>query len=222
MRACCLCWFVAVVSAGPLAADDTAAALLAKAKQALARNHPDEALSLAGMAVARAPHEPAVYLFRGRLYEALQRHAEAVADFDAALRLDPKAAEAYQYRGAEHFKLGHIRESLADFDKYLELKPAARAGHWQRGITCYYAGKYDEGRKQFAGYEAVDTNDVENAVWHYLCNARLVGADKARAAMLKIGRDRRVPLMEVYELFRGRATPDDVLRAARAGHPPAA
>jgi lipoprotein NlpI len=62
----------------------------------------------------------------------------------------------------------------------------------------------------------VDNNDVENAVWHYLCNARVVGAEKARAAVLKIGRDRRIPMMEVYELFCGRAKPESVLAAARA------
>ena len=65
----------------------------------------------------------------------------------------------------------------------------------------------------------VDTNDVENAVWHYLCNARAVGVEKARAAMLKIGKDRRVPMMEVYALYAGKAKPDDVLTAARAGEP---
>jgi lipoprotein NlpI len=65
----------------------------------------------------------------------------------------------------------------------------------------------------------VDTNDVENAVWHYLCNARAAGVEKARAGLLKIGKDRRVPMTEVYALFAGKAKPEDVLTAARAGDP---
>jgi lipoprotein NlpI len=85
-----------------------------------------------------------------------------------------------------------------------------------RGISYYYVGRYEEGRRQFAAYEKVDTNDVENAVWHYLCNARLIGADKARAELLKIGRDRRAPMTEVYALFAGTARPADVLAAAGA------
>jgi len=72
------------------------------------------------------------------------------------------------------------------------------------GITCYYAGKFDEGKKQFEGYEQVDTNDVENAVWRYLCMAKSVGVEKARAQILKIGRDKRKPMMEVYALFAAR------------------
>ncbi len=146
---------------------------------------------------------------------------EAVADFDKAIEFDPKLAEAYDQRGSEHFKLGQIKGSLADFDKFLELRPDERNGHWRRGITLYYAGQFDEGRKQFEGYEKVDgaTNDVENAVWHYLCNARAIGPAKARAALLKIGKDGRVPMMEVYALYGGKAKPDDVLAAARAGDP---
>ena len=65
----------------------------------------------------------------------------------------------------------------------------------------------------------MDTNDVENAAWHYLCNARVVGVERARSEMLKIGKDRRVPMMEVYALCAGKAKPADVLAAARAGDP---
>jgi lipoprotein NlpI len=119
----------------------------------------------------------------------------------------------------EHFMLAHFAESLADFDRYLELMPDKRNGHWQRGITCYYLGKFKEGKEQFEGYEKVDTNDVENAVWQFLCNARLVGVEKARGEMLKIGTDKRVPLMQVYALYSGKATPEDVLSAAREGSP---
>jgi lipoprotein NlpI len=89
-----------------------------------------------------------------------------------------------------------------------------------RGISLYYVGRYEDGRKQFEGYEKVDTNDVENAVWHYLCNVRLVGRDKARAQMLKIGTDKRVPMMLVYKLFKGEAKPDEVLAAAEVDKVP--
>ena len=55
---------------------------------------------------------------------------------------------------------------------------------------------------------------MENAVWHFLCAARADGVDKARASMLKIGKDTRVPMMKVYDLYRGAAKPEDVLAAA--------
>ncbi len=56
---------------------------------------------------------------------------------------------------------------------------------------------------------------MENAVWHFLCAAKLDGLDKARQAVLKIGQDARPPMMQVYDLYRGKLKPDDVLTAAK-------
>jgi lipoprotein NlpI len=49
--------------------------------------------------------------------------------------------------------------------------------------------------------------------------ARELGVDKARSDMLKIGMDRRVPLMQIYALFAGQAKPKDVWDAVRNGQP---
>src|SRR5438105_1745593 len=65
-------------------------------------------------------------------------------------------------------------------------------------------------------------DDVENAAWHFLCVARLSGLAKARASLLPITNDSRVPMMQIYALFAGKAKPDDVLAAAKAGTPTAA
>ncbi len=214
------------LGAPALRADATAEDLIHDAQEALLRDDFEKsaelgkrALALAEKAVAADPRSAAAHLLRGRARELLGRHEEAVADFTRAIELGPKAAAAYDLRGSEQFKRGRIAESLADFDRVLKLRPDAFAGHWKRGITLYYAGKYDDGRKQFEGYEKVDTNDVENAVWHFLCVARKDGADKARASLLKIGRDARVPRMEVYALFAGKAKPQDVLDAVERGRP---
>ena len=190
-----------------------------KAKMALAKGNANTALDLAGQAIAEDPNDDKCYLLRGTAYELLQRHTEAIQDFDKAIALNPKAAEAYDRRGSEHFKLGHIRKSIDNFDKFLDLRPEAKPGHWKRGISYYYAGRFDDGRKQFEAYQTVDQSDVENAVWRFLCMARAVGVDKARADMLKVGPDPRVPMMRIYSLFRGQAKPDDVLDAVRQGDP---
>jgi lipoprotein NlpI len=194
---------------------DTADDLRKEAEALWKKGEKEKALEVAGKAVAADPQDARGYLFRGSMREALRRHDEALSDFTKCLELDPQCAEAYDHRGSEFFKLGKFAESLADFDRYLELRPRERPGHWRRGITLYYAGKYDEGRKQFEGYEKVDTNDVENAVWHFLCAAKIDGPDKARQSILRIGKDARPPMMQVYDLYRGAAKPEDVLVAIR-------
>jgi lipoprotein NlpI len=61
---------------------------------------------------------------------------------------------------------------------------------------------------------------VENAAWHYLCVARAESPAKARAALLPVGPDARAPMREIYEMFRGTMTPEEVLTAA--GNQPSA
>lgn len=159
-----------------------------------------------------------------RLKQALQavqenKSAEAVALLSDVVKAQPELAEAYYWRGREQFRVGAVEKSLADFDKFVELEPAAASRQWERGITCYYAGKYEAGARQFELYQTYHDQDVENSVWRYLCVVPTAGIDKARANMLPIKNDSRVPMMDIYEMFRGKKTPDDVFAAAKAGNP---
>lgn len=146
-------------------------------------------------------------------------NARSIVDYDRVIQQFPQSAEAFDSRGSEHFKQGNIAVSVADFDRAIALEPAREPGHWKRGISYYYAGEYDKGKKQFEGYQTVDDNDVENAVWRFLCMARSSGVEPARKAMLKIGADPRIPMMQVYDLYRGELQPDDVLTAVRSDGP---
>ena len=216
------CWCV-VLSLGKSfaakAAESAAAELLSQARAAYQKGNTDEALALATKAIAAEAKNSQGYLLRGQVHEANRRHAEAVADFDQVLKLDPRAAAVYQHRGFEQFKLGHFTESIADFDKFIQLVPEQAPHHWQRGISLYYAGRFAEGRKQFESHQTVNPNDVENAVWHFLCTARTASVEKARAALIPIQGDTRVPMKEVHALFAGKAKPEEVLAAAKAGSP---
>ena len=145
-----------------------------------------------------------------------------MADFDKVIELSPKSAAAYQRRGENHFRLGKFKQSVADFDKVIELQPDREPYHWQRGISLYYAGEFERGAKQFETHKSVNPDDVENAAWHYLCVARTTGVDKAREALIPVPGDARVPMAQVQKLFAGKATPEDVMAAARkAGAGPA-
>ena len=142
---------------------------------------------------------------------------DAIKAYSSAIEADSTLVIAYHQRGVCHFMKGRFEKSVADFDRELKLDPKKANGHWQRGIALYYLGKYEEGKKQFEGYEAVDTNDVENAVWHLMCAAKKDNLEKARKGIMKIGKDRRVPMMEVYDLFAGKKKPEDIMKAAMAG-----
>jgi lipoprotein NlpI len=197
------------------------AELLEQARAALKATKTDRAYALANEAVKRDGKRPDAYFVRGTVLESQRKHVEAIADFDRAIALDPKAAEAYNHRGSEHLKRADFDLAIKDFDRFLELKPEEEPGHWRRGIAYYYAGKHDLGRKQFANYLKVDKNDVENAVWHFLCAAKISGVDAARKDMISVGNDRRIPMAYIHALFRGQAKPEHVLNAVKQGNPTA-
>lgn len=127
------------------------------------------------------------------------------------------AAGALHRRGEDAFRAGKIASSVADFDREVELHPASDPGHWQRGIAYYYAGLYDKGAKQFERHQTVNPEDVENAVWHFLCVARSPDGtiEKARERLIPIKDDTRVPMKQVHDLFAGTGTQDDVFLAAQ-------
>ena len=136
-----------------------------------------------------------------------------------AQELTLRAAAAFDRRGGDHFVAGRVKESVADFDMAVKLDPNREPWHWRRGISYYYVGEFEKGRRQFEGYQTVDSSDVENATWRYLCMARLSGVAAASKAILKIDDDRRVPMRQIYDLYAGKLKPEDVLKAARAGKP---
>jgi lipoprotein NlpI len=109
---------------------------------------------------------------------------------------------------------GRIDEAVAGFDKLVTLVPGVEPQLWQREIALYFAGRYNECRAQSESHRSVNPNDVENAAWHFLCVARGESPDKAKAALLPVGRDGRVPMREIHEMFRGVLPPEDVLKAA--------
>lgn len=185
-----------------------------QARVAFTQGKNGEALKLANQAIQADADDMEAYYVRGRLFDATREYAKAIADYDVVLKMDATATGVFQRRGEAHFKLGNFQKSIEDFDQFIQGDSKRYAEHWQRGIACYYAGKFEEGRRMFEAHQKVNSNDVENAVWHFLCVARASGIDKAREALIPISGDARVPMAQVHLLFAGKAKPEDVLTAA--------
>jgi lipoprotein NlpI len=166
------------------------------------------------------PQDNSLYLIRAEMRSGLRDFNNAVLDYSVALKHQPEMVNLYQARGAANFRAGNIEASIKDFDKYLAAHPEREPYHWQRGISHYYAGKFKDGTAQFELHKTVNPNDVENSVFHFICNAPLVGVEKAREAIIKIRNDSRIPMMKVLDMYAGKATPEDVLKRAQEGNPP--
>jgi lipoprotein NlpI len=112
------------------------------------------------------------------------------------------------------FRAGRVQQSLVGFDRVALLSPADAPYLWQRGIAQYYAGRFRECRDMFISHRTVNPDDVENAAWHFLCVARAESPEAARQQILPVGPDARVPMREVYQMFQGRMTQAQVMKAA--------
>ena len=63
------------------------------------------------------------YNNRGKYYFDAGRYADALADYEQALALDPKPARTYFAKGSALGRLGRVDEALESFDRALELDP---------------------------------------------------------------------------------------------------
>lgn len=119
--------------------------------------------------------------------------------------------------GVQAFYDAKPKESVTAFDKLIAISPESKPQLWQRGLSLYYAGDYKGGREQFETHQTVNTADVENAAWHFICVARAESVEAARKALIPIEGDTRVPMKQVHQLFGGKASVEDVLKAAEFG-----
>ena len=177
----------------------------------------EAALKLASEAVVEGKADARLYLARGYIYQYEREYQKAIDDFTAVLALEPNSIAALQRRGEEYFKVARFKDSVADFERVVELEPDRRPHHWQLGISYYYTGQFKEGMELFESHQTVNSSDVENAVWHYLCVANHLGVDEAKKRLLPIPNDTRVPMMQIYALFGGKGSEDHVIEKAHEG-----
>jgi lipoprotein NlpI len=124
----------------------------------------------------------------------------------------PRKLGLYSQRGDIRFFLGKFPEAAADYDAMVRIDPTTEKSHWRRGIALYYAGDYDRSARQFELYHDYDDIDRENGIWRYLAQSRASGLEKARAGLLEYSKDDRPPLPDLYAMFAGKLTPEEVLQ----------
>jgi tetratricopeptide (TPR) repeat protein len=93
---------------------------------------------------------------RGMALQMLGRHGEALADFEAALRLRPGDIAAIANRGNALQDLGRHAEALESFDRALALRPGFARILYSRSNVLQEMNRFDEA---LAGYRQVLAQD---------------------------------------------------------------
>lgn len=207
-----------LVAGRMLAATPESETLIKEGTAAFKKGDRAGAVKIFTQAIAADGSNVIAYYNRGRILELLSNFDEAYADYNTILRLKPDYIQGLFLRGDANLRMGRFSEAIADYDRSLQLNPKLEVRHWKRGIAYYFAGRYEDGRRQFEKCVKADTNDVENTLWHFACVARLEGPEKARAALLKVEPNPRMPLnqtmLQLHAVYAGAARPEDQLASA--------
>jgi tetratricopeptide (TPR) repeat protein len=116
---------------------------------------------------------------RGNAYNDKNDYDRAIADFDQAIRLDPKYAFAYDGRGNAHYSKNDKYRAFADFDKAIQFDPRFAGAYNDRGNVYYDQQEYD---RAIADYDQAIRLDPEYAfAYNGRANAYNVKNDFDRA-----------------------------------------
>lgn len=130
----------------------------------------------------------------------------------AAIAASPADEQAYSRRGDAYFLTGQYDKAVADYEKMLEIDPQFAPKHWRLGLAYYYSGQFEKTAKQLGLYHTSDDKDRENGIWIFLAQARLNGVTKAREKMIRYTKEDRAPLPDVYRMFEGKLTAEELLQ----------
>jgi tetratricopeptide (TPR) repeat protein len=132
------------------------------------------------------------------------RHELAIERAESNLRPDDPGASNRLVALADAFlRAGQVNESIPHYERAIEESPDMRPYLWQYGIALFFAGRFKDGRELFEAHRRVNPNDVENAAWHFLCEAKANGIESARKLLLPAPGDRRIPMSEILDRLPG-------------------
>ena len=89
------------------------------------------------------------YYNRGVANAELGKYAEAIANFDTAIKRDPDFMEAYYNRAVAKGVLGQHADALPDYNTVIDLDPDFMEAYYNRGSTKAELGRYVEAITDF-------------------------------------------------------------------------
>lgn len=90
-----------------------------------------------------------VHSSRGAAFARAGQHDRAIADFDQAIRLNPKNVEGYDGRGGSRAAKGENDLAIVDYNEAIRLDPTRAASYASRGMVWMKVGQYDRALGDF-------------------------------------------------------------------------
>ncbi|HXC30301.1 MAG TPA: tetratricopeptide repeat protein [Stellaceae bacterium] len=125
----------------------------------------DNAVIAACTKVIEAAQEPpdrlaAAVFSRGLVYTLTDQRDKADADFDAALRLNPKLARIYIIRGYQAIGDDHLDDAVKQFDQAIAIDPKLAAAYEGRGLAFTSDSQFDKAIPEYQKAIELDPKDA--------------------------------------------------------------
>jgi tetratricopeptide (TPR) repeat protein len=104
------------------------------------------------------------YNNRGVAYRVKGKYAEALNDFNEAIRLVPDYGTAFNNRGVAYRNIGDLDRAVADYDQAIRLKPDYVAAFYNRGLALADKHQYE---RAIADFTTVLKTDPHNPIALY-------------------------------------------------------
>jgi tetratricopeptide (TPR) repeat protein len=117
------------------------------------------------------------YNRRGEARAAEARDKEALADFEAAVELNPSSWRAIHNRGVSYAALGRTNEAVADFDRTIALNARYPNAYFNRGELRYSQGHFQEAIHDYTAAISIGPADavMHNSRGHALYRLKRFG-----------------------------------------------
>ncbi|HEU4379903.1 MAG TPA: tetratricopeptide repeat protein [Hyphomicrobiaceae bacterium] len=169
LRAAALLFCFVTISTAALATND------ADRRDCSGESSPDRKIAACTRVLGDAKSAPALrviaYRNRGITYNKKALHELATADFDEALKLDPKDLVTLAARGNAYSQRGMYDPALADLAEILRLNPRAGKAYNDRGLIHLRKGDLDAAASDFEAALQINPRSA-----HALNNRALVSA----------------------------------------------
>jgi tetratricopeptide (TPR) repeat protein len=98
---------------------------------------------------------------RGLDYYAKGDHAREIADFEAAIRMDPKMFDAYDDRGNVYYSERDYGRAVADYSVAIKLNPGDARAYYNRGIASKDQGDRERAFADFTSAIRLDPRHAD-------------------------------------------------------------
>ena len=149
---------------------------------------------------------------RGLAYQDKHDYDRAIADYDEAIRLDPKYDPAFNNRGAAYLAKGGHDRAIADLNEAIRLDPRDSGQYLNRGLANLYSGSLPKALADLNQSIELNPKSAYAALWRDVVERRSNLPSRLAQASMQI--DMTEWPAPIIRLYLGQMTPEAVLAAA--------